>query len=170
LEGWRDGEKQSRPDTGCHLKWENELDKNHGIRYSEAFKMAAVRELEGQDLSPSWVMKGFVHLLGEKNQRRLHYLGPCRCTLIGVRIIRLSYDGLAYNRNILSLLSRGIGAFGAEFFAMTSHHVKVKAIGRYRVTTNLARQGPSRFRDWLFQQWSDSHTALGSLLARPAPL
>jgi transposase-like protein len=26
------------------------LGQNHGIRYSEAFKMAAVRELEGQDL------------------------------------------------------------------------------------------------------------------------
>ncbi len=56
---------------------------------------------------------------------------------------------------------------------MTSHHVKVEAIGRNRVATNLARQGPGRLRHRLFQQWARFHTTLGSVISLqtvPAPL
>lgn len=61
----------------------------------------------------------------------------------------------------------GIAFFGAEYFTVISHHVKVQAVGRNRVPTNQARQGPSGVGDRLFQQSLGFRSTRGTTLLRP---
>lgn len=79
------------------------------------------------------------------------------------------FDVARWQKNLLRgpISLGGIGPFGREYFAVTSHHVKVEAIGRNRVPTNLARHSPGRLRDRLFQQWSSFQTTPGSMLVLP---
>jgi hypothetical protein len=56
---------------------------------------------------------------------------------------------------------------------MKSHHVKVEATGRNRVTANLAGQSPGRLGDRLFQQRARFQATLGPMIflqTVPAPL